>query len=182
MDLKTESLKFDDGIHEKMYVIGIDDYQVIKLTKLKDGNYSGNLTNYIWESNDNGDKVKQRSQKREITSLVVEELMNALKLNEFETIPDGKNVKGCIVGSGGVTISLTTKYLNERHTSKYWEPQSMLYYRNTKISEILRVREILKMINVAINYEAQYEKFAKSMPDGQYVYGSMSFDKRRKRD
>lgn len=182
MDLKTESLNFDNLVHEKIYIIKIDDYQIIKIKKLKDSSYVGNLTNIIWQSNDNGDRIKLISKKTEIPSLEAKKIMEELELNKFETIPDGKTVKGYIVGSGGMTISLIAKKNNTIHKSNYWEPQSNLYYRNTKIPEILKVRLILKVINGAINYEQKYNEFAKALPDGQYVYGAMSFDKRRKRD
>jgi len=182
MDLKTESLNFDSLVHEKMYIIEIDDYQIIKITKLKDSSYVGNLINVIWQSNDNGDRIKLISKKTKIPSLEAKKIMEELELNEFETIPDGKTIKGYIVGSGGITISLTAKKNNTIHKSSYWEPQSNLYYRNTQIPEILKVQLILKIINAAINYEQQYNEFTKALPDGQYVYGSMSFEKRRRRD
>lgn len=182
MDFKTKSLKFNSLLDEKIYIIEIDDYQIIKIIKLKDSSYVGSLINVIWKSNGNGDRIKLISKKVEIPSLEVKKIMEELELNGFETIPDGETVKGYIVGTGGVTISLTVKKNNTIHKSSYWEPQSNLYYRNTQIPEILKVRLILKIINAAINYEQQYNKFAKALPDGQYVYGSMSFDKRRKRD
>ena len=169
---------FDSVIHKIIYQIQVDDYQILELTELKSGKFNGSLLNTIWKSNGKNYPAKLIIQKIEIPNLSAEKLMTGLRINDFENIPDCQNVKDCIQGLDGKTISFSLIKNGTERNYSYWEPESDYYYKENIIPEIIKVRKILDLINSEINLWAKFTKFRDSLPKGKYTYGMIVMEKK----
>ncbi|WP_337966663.1 hypothetical protein [uncultured Flavobacterium sp.] len=170
--------KYNNILHTKIYRIEINDYQIVELIALKNGEYDGYLINCIWKINKNQNRTKSITQKIKIQNLTVKKLMAELENGKFETIPDCQDLKGCIEGLDGTTISFYVYKENISRNYSYWEPESDYYYKDKIIPEILQIREILKSINHEFDLRTSFAEFRDNLPKGKYTYGMVIIEKK----
>ena len=118
------------------------------------------------------------TQKIKIPNPTVEKLMTELESEDFENIPDCKDVENCIQGLDGTTISFSVIKNGTERNYSYWEPESDYYYKDKIIPEVLKVREILKSINSEFNLWENFTKFRDRLPKGKYTYGMIVLEKK----
>jgi len=170
--------QYDSVLYKRIYRIQVDDYQIVELSELRDGEYNGSLTNSVWKAKGKEYRTKLILQKIKIPNLTVEKLMNDLKNNDFENIPDCQNVKNCIQGLDGTTISFSVLKNGTERNYSYWEPESDYYYKDNIIPEVIKVREILKSIKSEFDLWGNFTKFRDSLPKGKYTYGMIVMEKK----
>lgn len=177
--LENGLTEFDSIIHSKIYRIDIGSYQCLELVEFKNSNLSGSLTNSVYESNKKGISEKLIPQKINIPQNMINILFKILTENHFESIPDCKDVNGCITGLDGTTTSFTvlTNKINRRYS--YWEIDSNYYYKGKEIpKEVFEVRRILKEINNEIDLKIQFENFKMRLPTGIYSFNGVIITKK----
>ena len=175
---KLKLTEYNSVFHKLIYRIQVDDYQILELTESKSGQFNGTLTTTIWKVKGKNYRAKLIIQKTEIPNLTVEKLINNLQNEDFENIPDCKEVKDCIQGLDGKTISFCVLKKETERNYSYWEPESDYYYKDNIIPEILKVRKILKTVNSEINLWGNFTKFRDSLPKGKYAYGMIVMEKK----
>ena len=169
--------EYDSVLHKRIYRIQVDDYQIVELTEFKNGEFNGSLTNSVWKANRKEYRTKLITQKIKIPNPTVEKLMTELESEDFENIPDCKDVENCIQGLDGTTISFSVIKNGTERNYSYWEPESDYYYKDKIIPEVLKVREILKSINSEFNLWENFTKFRDRLPKGKYTYGMIVLEK-----
>lgn len=170
---------YDTLAHNRIYRIEVDDNQVVELIEFNNGEFNGSLTNVVWKINRDESRAKIISQKINIPSVIVKKLMNTLKEEDFEIIPNCKDVKGCIEGLDGTGISFYVINKESEHEYYYWEPENDYYYTKDKmITEVLKVRQILKTINSEFNLSESQKAFHRKLPNGKYTYGMIVMEKK----
>lgn len=175
---KLKLTEYDSILHKRIYRIQVSDYQILELTEYKNGQFNGSLTNTMWKVKGKNYHAKLITQKIEIPNLTVEKLMTNLHNDDFENIPDCKDVKDCIQGLDGTTISFCVIKNGTERNYSYWEPESDYYYKDNIISEIIKVRKILKSINSGINLSKDFTKFRDELPKGKYTFGMIVMEKK----
>ena len=176
--LEIELTEFDSIIHSKIYRIDIGGYQCLELVEFKNGKLSGSLTNSVYVSNQKGTNKKLISQKINIPQNMINNLFKILTENHFETIPDCKDVYGCIIGLDGTTTSFTVLTNNTNRAYSYWEIDSNYYYKDKEIpQEVFKVRKILKEVNNIVDLKIQFENFKIRLPKGIYCFNGVIMTK-----
>ena len=168
---------FDSVLHSRIYQIQIDDYQMVELIEYNKGEFDGSLINTVWKNEGKKYHTELIIQNIKIPSLRVKKLMNLLKDKDFETIPNCKDIKGCVEGLDGKSISFYVFDKKITRSYSYWEPESDYYYKDPIIKEVLKVRDILKTINSEFNLWDYFEKFRDRLPSGSYNYGMVGMQK-----
>ncbi|MGJ5640793.1 hypothetical protein [Formosa sp. S-31] len=167
-------VEFDSSIHERLYEVDIEDYQVLQLIELKNGDFKGVLTNAISSSKDQDGHLKRDVQNISITQTTVEKLMKLLKQNDFETIPDDCSYNQTLDGSM-TTFVVNTNSLQRSYS--YWELESDYYHREPNISpELRKVRKIMDAINAEFNLKQQLKTLVKILHLEQQYFHSIFMD------
>ena len=176
--MKLKLTEYDSILHKRIYRIQVSDYQILELTEFKNDHFNGSLINTVWKVKGKNYQAKLITQKIEILNLTVEKLIADLQKNDFENIPDCKDVKDCIQGLDGTTISFCVLKNGTERNYSYWEPESDYYYKDNIIPEIIKVRKIIKSINSEINLWGNFTTFRDVLPKGKYTYGMIVMEKK----
>jgi hypothetical protein len=172
--------EFDPTIHERMYRVQIDEYQITELIECKNGEFKGTLTHSIWTTNRKGIRKDSITQKITIPDSIVKKLISELNSNGFENLKDCEKVENCIIGLDGTTTSFKTIKSTETNTAYYWELESDYYYNQNKVkipSEVNKARKLISIINSEFDLKKQFHNFLNRLPNGQYSYGMVSMTK-----
>ncbi len=171
---KLNLIEFDSLIHNRIYEIGVDDYQLVQLIEFKNGDFRGTLNHSVWKSNRDEEKVEQIVEKVNISESIAKTLMTNLINNNFENIPICDEENGCIDGLDGTTTYFNVKTSEIEKKQSYWELESDYYYKEPNIPNSIRQsRKILDVINEQFDLEKQFENYLSRLPLGTYIYSSM---------
>ena len=168
---------FDSTDHKRIYRISKSDFQHIEMIENLDGTFTGTLKNIIWKVNKKEERTKLVQQKLSIPPYHVEQLMNIGLLNNIETLADCQDVKGCIIGLDGTSISFSIRTPVRNYSYRYWEPEND-HYQDSTITEIKYVRAILDGINKRMSLRTIYNSFTSDLPIGKYAYGGIIMTKK----
>lgn len=166
-------VEFESHIYTRIYRIQIEDYQCLELLEFENGEFDGLLTNMILKVERNKTRSRLLIQQIKIPSFTVKKLMTILKEKDFENIPDCKDIANCIKGFDGTTISFYTIKPNFKREYSYWEPESDHYYKDNRVPEIVKVREILNAVNLEFDLWQTFKDFRDRLPTGKYTYGTI---------
>ena len=177
--LQIELTKFDSIEHNKIYRIDIGNYQCLELIEFKNGKTSGTLINSVCKSNRKWKNKKLIFQKIKISENITVKLIKTLTENNFDNIPDCKDVKDCIIGLDGITTTFSINSIKINRTYSYWEIGSDYYYKNKEIpKEVFEVRKILIEIEKVIDLRKEFENFKKNLPKGTYGFNGIIMTKK----
>lgn len=171
-DWKSELklIEYNIDLHNRIYEISVEDYQIVQLVELQNGEFKGTLTNSVWTTNEKEDRIKRIVQKIKIPESIVTLLMNELKQNDFEYIPDCGNC----MGLDGATTFFTVKTEKVERTYSYWELESDYYFKEPNIPVgVRKTRKILNLINDQFDLKQQYKNFINRLSFGKYAYSSI---------
>jgi len=174
-DWKSELklIEYDSILHNRIYEIGVEEYQMVQLVEFQSGEFEGTLTNSVWTTNRKKDIIKRIIQTIKIPESIVTLLMKELKLNDFENIPDSDNY----MQLDGRTTFFTVKTDKVDRTYSYWELESDYYYRERPIPiGVRKSRKILDLINARFDLKKQYENFISRLPFEKNTYSSIILD------
>ena len=162
----------------RFYSLQINNYQVLELVEFTNGQYFGKLNHSINKINLKYEFIKAITERIIISDSIVSLLMAKLKVHEIESITDCKDLKDCLIGLDGTTITIGIINNNNDINRKYfyWEPESDYYYKGQIIPEVKKIREILNTINNEINLWESFKKFRDKLPKGRYSYGMVIMD------
>ncbi len=163
--------RYDTLSFEKAYRIWTD-YQVVELIQLRDSSYAGQLVNFVRKINRKGERKKAVYQSLLIPDAVVRRLMEKLYAQQIETLPDGDEVEGYVIGLDGKTYIFEIGLPHQRRVYAYWEPEND-HYQDQHIKEVQSVRHILQAINAEFNLKDWFVRFRDMLPRGRYAYGMM---------
>ena len=171
--------QFDSLIHNRIYEIGVEDYQIVQLIELKSGKFKGTLTHSVWTTNRKEERIKIIVQKINIPESTAKILMTNLSKNDFENIPDCNEKEGCLIGLDGTTTFFNVNTNKIERTLSYWELESDYYYKEPNIPNSVRQsRKILDLINEQFDLKEQFENFTSGLPFGKYIYSSMIMERK----
>jgi hypothetical protein len=153
MELKMT--EYDISLHKRIYEIRVDDYQIVQLIELQNGNFEGSLTNSTLAINSENNEKKRINQKIKIPKSIVSFLMEELKQNGVENISDSNNK-----WPTGNTTFFTVKTDKVDRTYSHWELESDYYYTEPDIpDEVRKSRKIMDLINENFDLKQQYKNF-----------------------
>jgi len=163
--------EYDIVLHNRIYEIRVDNYQIVQLIELQNGEFEGSLTNSTWLINPKEDGMKRIIQKIEIPESIVTLLMNELKQNDFENISNSNN---CLNGS---TTFFTVKTKKVDRAYSHWELESDYYYTDPDIPvEVRKSRKIMDLINDQFDLKQQYKNFICRFSIGDDSYNCILLD------
>ena len=183
---QTESEKrfglteFDSTIHERIYRVQTEDYQILELIEFKKDSFEGSLTHLVWKTNRKEIRKDSIVQKIAIPDFTVKNLISELESNGFGNLKDCNKVQDCISGLDGTTTSFTTIKSGETNTASYWELDSDYYYNQNEVklpAEVLKARKLDSIINKEIDLKEQFENFLNRLPNGRYSYSMLIMKK-----
>ena len=165
--------EFDSTIHERIYRVQTEDYQILELIEFKKNSFKGSLTHLVWKTNRKEIRKDSIAQKIAIPDLTVKMLISDLESNGFENLMDCNKVEDCISGLDGTTTSFTTIKSGETNTASYWELESDYYYTQNEVklpAQVLKARKLTAIINKEFDLKEQFENFLNRLPNGRYSY------------
>ena len=172
-------IEYDSILHNRIYEIGVEEYQMVQLVEFKSGEIEGTLTNSVQTTNQKEESTKRIVQTIKLPKSIVTPLMEELKRNDFETIPDSKSY----MEPDGKTTFFTVKTKKVNRTYAYWELESNYYYRERAIPiGVQKSRKILDLINARFDLKKQYDNFIGRLPFKKDAYSSIILDSDTKKE
>jgi hypothetical protein len=154
--------------------------QLIDLCKLNESEFEGQVFNYVTKHYKRWGKKKTKIvfESLSVSNDSTENLMNYLKAENFELLPDDKEVNGYPQnGLDGETYIFEVKTKENYRLYTYWSPMSDDYI-DGDIPEVVHVRNIINKLFEEYGFGESFEKFMNSLPKGTYYYnGPFSFVK-----
>lgn len=183
---QTESEKrfglteFDPNLHDQIYRIQVEDYQIVELIEFKNDVFKGTLTHLVWKTNRKEIRNDSIVQKIAIPNSTVKKLISELKENGFEKLKDCNEVENCISGLDGTTTSFKAIKSGKMNSASYWELESDYYYKQNKVklpAEVIKVRKLISIINKEFDLKEQFQNFLNRLPNGRYSYSMLIMKK-----
>ncbi len=172
-NLELKLLEYDNLSQKRMYEIIVDDYQYLQLIETQNGKFKGIIKHCVWKL-DNVEKSKKLIEKKiNIPEELVKKLMNDLRQNNFENIPECTEQDGCITDLKGSTtyFNIYTNQINRSISFLKVEPKYQLYKKLNIPTSVIQARKILKLTYNEIDLRILFESFTRKLPSGKYKYG-----------
>ncbi len=183
VDSELELIEFDSLLHKEIYRIEVAEFQRLELIELKSGKFEGTLTHAIWKTNRREKQKKRVVQKIKLSEKMIERLMVELKNSGYETLKDCSEIRNCIKGLDGTTITFYVIKNGTNQSASYWELESDYYYETNSVelpNEVLEARKILMIINSEIDLKKQFRSFTSQLPVGKYLFNGIVMELKRK--
>jgi hypothetical protein len=181
-EFQYESNGFDSLIQKKIYRIDVAEFQELELIELKNGEFEGSLIQSVWETNRKVEQKKKITQKIRVPEKMVKRLMVGLRNGGYENLKDCSEIKDCIVGLDGTTITFNVLKNGMNKSASYWELESDYYYKTNSVllpKEVLEARKIFGIINKEIELKKQFENFTSRLPIGKYMFNGIIMEKKK---
>jgi hypothetical protein len=167
--LKMESLeKQDIKVGYRIWT----PHQVVELVQKDDSTFYGHIINFVAKSNKKEEKRGLVSHKIKIPDQVTKELIDKLKAQRIEVLPDSYDVEGYVNGLDGLTYIFEICTPENYRVYSYWSPESE-HYQDPNIEEVKNVRNILAALNKEFNLWKLFTDFRDRLPSGTYSYGGI---------
>jgi hypothetical protein len=174
--------EFDSLLHLEIYRVDVAEFQRLELIKLNNGKFEGSLIHSVWKTNRKEEQRSEITQKIKIPAKMVEKLMTELKNSGYEKLKDCNEIKDCIVGLDGTTITFNLLQNGINQSASYWELKSDYYYKTNSVeipNEVVDARKTFEIINNEIDLEKQFQNFTNRLPIGKYMFNGIIMEKRK---
>ena len=181
-EFQYELTEFDSLIQREIYRIEVAEYQKLELIELKNGEFEGSLIHSVWKTNRKEEQKKKITQKIRIPEKMVKKLMVELRNGGYENLKDCGEIKDCIVGLDGTTITFNMLKNGMNKSASYWELESDYYYKTNSVQlpkEVLEARKIFGIINKEIDLKKQFENYTSRLPIGKYMFNGLIMEKKK---
>ena len=170
---KLKLLEYDNDLQKRMYEIIVDDYQFLQLIETQNGKFNGIIKHCVWKLDSVEKKEKIFVKRINIPGGLVKKLMNDLRLNNFEYIPECSKEDGCIKDLNRSTtyFNINTNQINRSISFLGVDPKDQLYKNLNIPPSLIQARKILELTYNEIDLRILFESFARKLPSGKYMYG-----------
>tara|TARA_R110001583_G_C5599151_1_gene404375 strand:- start:116 stop:715 length:600 start_codon:yes stop_codon:yes gene_type:complete len=172
-DLELRLMDYDSLLQKRMYEIIVDDYQFLQLIETQNGKYKGIIKHCVWKLDNEEQGEKLIEKKINIPAELVKKLMDDLRLNNFENIPECTKEDGCITDLNGTTtyFNIYTDQINKSVSFLEIDPIYQLYRKSTIPFPVIQARKILELTYNEIDLRILFEGFKSKLPAGSYKFG-----------
>ena len=173
--------QFDPTKHDRIYRIQVEDYQVVELIDLKNGEFKGTVSHLVWTINRKEIRKDSILQKITIPDSTVKKLFVELKDGGFPSLKDCSEIEKCIIGLDGTTTSFSSINELDENFASYWELESDYYYNQNNVKlpeEVKKARKLISLINREFELDKQFQSFLNRLPKGRYLYSSIVMEKK----
>ncbi|MFD0837251.1 hypothetical protein ACFQ0I_15840, partial [Mariniflexile aquimaris] len=181
-EIQYELTEFDSLTHIEIYRIEVAEYQRLELIELRNGEFEGSLIHSVWKTNRKEEQKKKITQKIRIPEKMVKKLMVELRNRGYENLKDCGEIRDCIVGLDGTTITFNMLKNGINKSASYWELELDYYYKTNSVEipkEVLEARKILEIINEEIDLKKQFENYTSRLPIGKYMFNGIIMEKKK---
>ena len=163
-----------------MYEIIVDDYQFLQLIETQNGKFKGIIKHCVWKLDNEEQREKLIEKKINLPEELVKKLMDDLRLNNFENIPECNEEEGCITDLNGTTtyFNIYTNQINRSVSFLVIDPKHQLYKKSNIPAPVVQARKILELIYDEIDLRILFEDFTSKLPSGSYKYGYFNMEKK----